>query len=144
MAMVSQGLLTHLLTRSFFDGPASTTDIAELAIFVGVSSPPERIEGGHASLTSKSSYGGHANPAVRRNLASSKRRSAASGVGQSTASAALEQEPGAALRLVDLGLDQTRAGDVAVFVAQSVDLPQTGGKLEIVVTELSQHVEGVA
>jgi hypothetical protein len=92
-------------------------------------------------LAAKSSYGGHDNPAVRRTLISSKRRSAASGVGQSTASAALEQEPDAALRLVDPGLDQTRAGDVTIFVAQSVGLPHTGGKLEIVVTELNQHVE---
>jgi hypothetical protein len=137
--MISQGLFTHLLTCSFFDGPASTTNIAELAVFVGVSFPPERIEGGHAPLTTKSSYGGH--DTVRRNLTSSKHPSAASGVGQSTASAALEQKPGAALRLIDPGLDQTRAGDVAVFVAQSVGLPQTGGKLKIVVTELSRHVE---
>src|SRR6185295_12989087 len=54
---------------------------------------------------------------------------------------ALEQEPSAAFGLVDPRLDHARAGDVAIFVAQSVDLPHTGGKLEIVVTELSQHVE---
>jgi hypothetical protein len=99
----------------------------------------EHIEG-YAPLTSKSSYGGHDNPAVRRTLASSKRRSATSGVGQRASSAALEQEPGAALRLVDPGLDQARTGDVAIFVAQPVGLPHTGSKLQIV-TELSQHVE---
>src|SRR5271170_781046 len=51
-----------------------------------------------------------------------------------------EQEPGAAFGLVDPDFQQTRGSDVAVFVADAVDLAHSHDELLVVVAEFSQHV----
>src|SRR5262249_48403165 len=56
------------------------------------------------------------------------------------ASACLEQEPGAALRLIDPYFDEAGGGDVAVFVTHVVGLAQSRRERLVVLTQFRQHV----
>ena len=55
--------------------------------------------------------------------------------------ARFEQEPRPPLGLVDPVLEQARARDVVVLVAESVRLAHVRGELLVVLTQLCQHVE---
>ena len=55
--------------------------------------------------------------------------------------ARLEQEPSAAFRLVDPALNQARAGDIAMLVAEAMRLAQICCQLFVVLAQLRQHIE---
>src|SRR5262245_28914790 len=54
-----------------------------------------------------------------------------------------EEEPGSPLGLVDPDFDEARGRDVAVLVANIVNLAQTGCERLVVIAQFSQHVQGL-
>src|SRR5215469_12211135 len=58
-------------------------------------------------------------------------------------SARLEQKPGASLGLIDPQLDQARGGDVAMHLADVMDLTKTGRERLVVFPQFGKHIEGL-
>src|SRR5436309_15776798 len=54
----------------------------------------------------------------------------------------LEKEPGPSLGFIDPHFNQTRRGNVAVFLTHAVRLPKTRGQLFVVLREFRDHVQG--